>query len=191
MIKTERLPKEYVEVDYIESSGTECINTDVTNNCYKSETLIAWKSLTTATSTRQLMGSEFVGYWGINNGKYELYQLSDYSAEIGRWDKVVFQVTKDSTYSYRYLTVNDNVLFNGQTSTTMPARKIFLFALNYNFGCNCRIKYQKIWNENNTLVRNFIPCYRKSDNEVGMYDLVNGVFYTNSGTGSFTYGDDI
>ena len=38
------------------------------------------------------------------------------------------------------------------------------------------------------LVRDFIPCYRNSDNEVGLYDIVNGVFYTNQGTGAFTYG---
>jgi hypothetical protein len=36
----------------------------------------------------------------------------------------------------------------------------------------------KIW-ENNVLVRDFIPVYRKSDSVVGMYDSVNDVFYTN------------
>lgn len=53
-----------------------------------------------------------------------------------------------------------------------------------------RIYSMKIWN-NNTLVRNFIPCYRKSDNEPGMYDTVNSVFYTNVGTGTFIVGSDI
>lgn len=37
-------------------------------------------------------------------------------------------------------------------------------------------------------VRNFIPCYRKEDNEAGMYDLVSGEFYTNAGTGTFEVG---
>lgn len=52
-----------------------------------------------------------------------------------------------------------------------------------------KIKEVKITNGTN-VIRNFIPCYRKSDNEVGLYDLVNDVFYTNQGTGSFTYGVD-
>lgn len=52
---------------------------------------------------------------------------------------------------------------------------------------NVRIFSVKIW-DNTTLVRNMIPVKRNSDNEVGMYDLVNGVFYTNSGTGSFVTG---
>lgn len=41
------------------------------------------------------------------------------------------------------------------------------------------------------LIRNFIPCYRKADNEAGMYDLVSGEFYTNAGTGSFIVGPDV
>lgn len=39
---------------------------------------------------------------------------------------------------------------------------------------------------NGTLVRDFIPCYRNSDNVIGLYDTLNNVFYTNVGTGTFT-----
>lgn len=52
------------------------------------------------------------------------------------------------------------------------------------------IYYTKIW-DNNILVRHFIPCYRKSDGVIGMYDLVENKFYTNSGTGTFIKGNDI
>lgn len=45
--------------------------------------------------------------------------------------------------------------------------------------------------ENNVLVKDFIPCYRKSDNEIGMYDTIGKQFYTNQGTGTFTKGGDI
>jgi hypothetical protein len=45
--------------------------------------------------------------------------------------------------------------------------------------------------DNNVLVRDFIPCYRKSDNEIGLYDVVNGVFYANAGSGTFTKGNNI
>ena len=36
-----------------------------------------------------------------------------------------------------------------------------------------------------------IPCYRKSDNVIGMYDLVSGTFFTNAGTGTFTKGGNV
>lgn len=50
--------------------------------------------------------------------------------------------------------------------------------------------YVKIY-EGDTMLRSFVPCYRKTDNVVGMYDLVNGVFYTSVGSGAFTAGADI
>ena len=50
-------------------------------------------------------------------------------------------------------------------------------------------EYLKI-SENGILIRNFIPCYRKSDNEIGLYDIVNNVFYTNQGTGEFLKGSN-
>lgn len=49
----------------------------------------------------------------------------------------------------------------------------------------------KIYDENNNLVMRMIPCYRKSDGEIGMYDLVNNKFYTNRGTGTFIKGPDV
>ena len=44
--------------------------------------------------------------------------------------------------------------------------------------------------DGDTLIRNYIPCYRKSDNEIGLYDIVNNVFYTNQGTGVFLKGSN-
>lgn len=41
------------------------------------------------------------------------------------------------------------------------------------------------------LVRDLIPCYRKSDNVIGMFDRVQKVFITNSGSGTFDVGQDI
>lgn len=35
------------------------------------------------------------------------------------------------------------------------------------------------------LVRNYIPCYRKSDNKPGFYDTVNGTFNVSDGTNDF------
>ena len=41
--------------------------------------------------------------------------------------------------------------------------------------------------DNGVLIRNFIPC-KDTSGTVGLYDLVNGQFYGNAGTGSFTAG---
>ena len=41
------------------------------------------------------------------------------------------------------------------------------------------------------LIYDFIPCYRKSDNVAGMYDLVSEQFFTNVGTGEFIVGPNV
>jgi hypothetical protein len=42
--------------------------------------------------------------------------------------------------------------------------------------------------KSDSLVRDFIPAMRNSDNVVGLYDMVNGGFYTNAGSGKFIRG---
>lgn len=44
---------------------------------------------------------------------------------------------------------------------------------------------------NRNLLCDLVPCYRKSDGEIGMYDLVSKTFLTNAGTGTFTKGADV
>ena len=54
-----------------------------------------------------------------------------------------------------------------------------------------KIYYFKIYDNNNNLICDLVPCYRKSDGVIGMYDLVSDVFRTNLGTGTFTKGPDV
>lgn len=64
---------------------------------------------------------------------------------------------------------------------------IFLFSYGGGVYYNGKIYGCKIWN-NKTLVRDYIPVKRKSDNVVGLFDNVNGIFYTNTGSGTFGAG---
>lgn len=63
------------------------------------------------------------------------------------------------------------------------------------------MKYCKII-KGDVLIRNFIPCYSTTTvtdvngkecpkGTVGMYDTVEGKFYTNQGTGKFIAGSDV
>ena len=55
---------------------------------------------------------------------------------------------------------------------------------------NMKVYRLKLY-ENDVLVREYVPCYRVSDNEIGLYELVNNVFYPNNGTGTFNKGNDV
>lgn len=47
--------------------------------------------------------------------------------------------------------------------------------------------YKLTIKENGVIVRDYIPCYRKSDSKPGLYDIVNKKFYTNAGSGEFSF----
>ena len=55
---------------------------------------------------------------------------------------------------------------------------------------NARIYSLKFY-DGSVIVRNFVPCYSISDGEAGLYDTVNGVFYSNQGTGEFIKGPTV
>lgn len=62
-------------------------------------------------------------------------------------------------------------------------------------GANQKAKFFRcrefIWKESGAEHMHMIPCYRTADKVAGMYDLVNDVFYTNKGTGTFVVGGDV
>lgn len=72
---------------------------------------------------------------------------------------------------------------------------LYLFAQNYNgsarFGYNRTIKAFKYYDKTDTLICDLVPCYRKSDGVVGMYDVARKTFLTNAGSGTFTKGADV
>ena len=60
----------------------------------------------------------------------------------------------------------------------------------YSIGSYAKWKIVKMYTSG-VLVREFVPVYRLSDNEIGLFDDVKKMFYTNEGTGSFKKGSDI
>lgn len=87
-------------------------------------------------------------------------------------------------------TINDTT----QGAYTMSAN-LFLFAQNYNgttrYGGARQIGKFQYYDKNDKLICDLIPCYRKSDNVIGMYDLVRRTFLTNIGGGTFIKGPDV
>jgi hypothetical protein len=55
---------------------------------------------------------------------------------------------------------------------------------------NGAIRYG-VYDENDNLVRHYIPCYSKNNEVPGLYDVVNNEFYTNGGTDNFEMGPEI
>lgn len=192
------LPNEYQELEYIESTGTQYIDTGFKFNQNTSiEIEFMYKLL--------INGSGLYGTYEGDAKRYETFLYSsDQGLEVGYYnnfdkpDIIINENTKYKIYQNKNLFyLDNNLVYTGNVGTFQQNRNAFIFSFNYNNGyypnypsINGKIYNCKIW-DNNTLIREFIPCYRKSDNVIGMYDIVNGVFYTNQGTGNFIKGSDI
>ena len=75
---------------------------------------------------------------------------------------------------------------SGEVNTSL---QIFRRANNTNYSY---MKFSEFIISNNDIIKkDFVTCYRKSDNKPGLYDIVEGKFYTNQGTGDFVKGPDI
>ena len=195
------LPKGYTQLDYIESTGTQYIDTGI-NADYKLSLEI---KLTDILNAQKHMGA----IRNNGNGTYTRHHFQTKNSNTQ--GSVVYYVdtsyyrlknTSEQTnpHIYNIDLYNNTVQFDNEEPITITKTNFdtelnyWLFWRNRNESLgqqdkgNFRIYYCKMY-IGNELVRNFIPCYRNSDNEAGLYDLVNDVFYTNQGTGNFTQGN--
>ena len=197
----QRLPNEYQEVEYIESSGTQYINTGLRLKQTHSVEM-AIQNLTNASakifgSRTSATSNNFSILTGLVGGTLSLVtDFQNYSN-----NRLSVDITNNLNDKYTIKVNNSKMSINDTEKaittysnfTTPSNAYIFSASGTYPAGyvnASTKLYYCKIWN-GTTLIRDYVPCYRKNDNEVGLYDLVNDVFYTNSGTGVFTKGNDI
>lgn len=190
------LPPEYQKVDYLTSTGTQRIETGLVNNAYNVPVKYEFGVNYPNVQNRQLHGSQGAFYIGVVGGKWQVGQggtTGSGTATANTWyDVEYFASGASGTSGLRWalITQSDNkatqALTYSYTFDISNDYQICVFSLNgQNLPSSCSVSYFKVW-QGGTLQRHLIPCYRKSDNEIGMYDIVNGAFYTNAGTGSFT-----
>ena len=214
--KGHNLPKDYTPLEYIESTGTQYINTGY---YWTSEVVkIEMDALITSNSGNQsLFGNEekYSGgdrYFCIiphgNNGNFSMYAGS--SGSLGNVSLGVNTRFKMdcTTTAAKNLTVKVNgsqvlsktyagtMMSYANTSSTDTANKgrIYIFANhNSNSGAapiqnvgGMKLYSFKMW-DNGNLVRDFIPCKNKNG-QIGLYDNANGVFYLSPNGTAFVAG---
>ena len=190
------LPSEFQEVEYIESTGTQYIDTGVIptiNTSMDIELAITTNDVNWSGSVLDASRGWFaVGGYNLNS----LVAVFSVGSREGILD-YPFDTNFHKFFISNGLQKIDNITSNNTISNyngTMPS--IYLLGEHYTWVANPplvghqKIKYSKLF-DNNLLVKNFIPCKRKSDNKPGLYDLVEGKFYTNQGTGDFEKGKNI
>lgn len=189
------LPDEYQQVEYLQSTGTQKIDSGL--------------GLTTTTKIISNIAftdnirTQLNGVYVNANNRFQ-FGIINRQFFIGLGTKTqYFNLALDQnrhTFLNDLLTKTCSIDNESYTDTTIQiessALHLFLFArFNVNGNTTDQYCYQKLYScqiyDNNVLVRNFVPCYRKVDQVAGLYDLVNGVFYTNQGTGEFLVGNPV
>ena len=194
------LPEEYIRVEYIQSTGTQYIDTAYRGG---NNTKIEIKQAFLYTETNSNKYSA-IGTVGNNTDRIEIgYNppvnafWSNCGSSTDRYNNEVSPNTNAHTFVWSgdgYFAIDGIVSHeHGSVNQTFTSSSnICLFKDNERFDNWCPIKtyYCRIW-EYESLQRDFVPCIRKSDNVAGLYDLVYGDFYENVGSGDFLYSSTI
>lgn len=196
------LPSIYQAVEYIGCTGTQYLETGyIPTPSY--DTRIDMQYMFTATQS----GDKFL--FGSRGGSNDItYQCEAYAGNTwycgggyNQFRSVLKKVGTALNTKYTFLINGNSMTINGRTAsrtttkTTGVPLELYIFASNYSgearyINSGVRI-YQLKFTVDGTVEADFVPCYRKSDNVAGMYDLIGRRFLTNAGTGTFTVGQDI
>ena len=197
-----RLPLAYQEVAYIEGTGTQYLDTGVSApNWFKTELRV----LITGQVAQTLIGSHNVGtpYWRNNVNTFTVWstwglhmneEMINSLWSINLWQ--IYEIEGCTILWASYLTVDWVRLTTGTNTSPMSSNNILLlqnqYWLNHGDSCNkARIYSCKMYNDSLVLIRDFVPCYRRIDWVIWMYDLVNNQFYTNAGSWTFAKWVDV
>lgn len=189
-----KLPSGYTELEYIQSSGTQYIDTGFKPN-QDSKIVISMAFL--GSVGENVLGSRNSS--SDANNRFGIITFGS-SSKIGSFfgSTATQSISLDSsihnyTLSKAGLSV-DGVSYGGaHTASFSCTYPITLFA--WNNGSNGIVKNSskivdcKIFS-GEVLVRNFIPCKNPSG-AIGLYDTVNNQFYQNAGSGAFIAGPEI
>lgn len=164
----------YTELNYIQGTGTQYIDTNITVNKNDNITLIE----DCAISTDNYAGANGYMQWtgGITNNQLKTVKVEYKNiTETISVDDTVISTTSWSSFDGTNVKLGIFKLGdsnNSWHSADSQSGKIY----------SC-----KIYN-NDTLVRNFIPVKRNSDDVICLYDKVTRAYFLNQGTGNFISG---
>lgn len=204
------LPKEYKQVEYLKSTGTQYINTNYSYKYNSSfELILKFDNLRPQAEYinsnmvfivsrdislgKRAISINFGGGYDQNQILY-VWSGDDITVNQINIGNIILSknllTIRGTTFSYgdyvKEISLNTNtiekpmLLFGGYLLST--GNVVLPFS-----AYDMYVYDFKLY-ENDNLVRHYIPCYRKSDKKPGLYDIVNNVFYTNQGTGEFLYG---
>ena len=193
------LPKDYKQLEYIETTGTQYIDTGFIPN--QDTRVVCEFMFTSKVNLSCLYGSKTKV--GSNDYSFRLSSANNvmrwqpiYGTQYGTFTDIPVDTDWHISDHNKNEVYFDNVLktqspftyteFTAPNTLAIGASKTGSSVSTY---CKARFKSFKIY-DNGIMVRDLLPC-KASDGRIGMYDTLNGVFYDNKGTDNFVAGNEI
>ncbi len=192
------LPTGYTELEYIEETGTQYIDTGYffTDIATETVTLDFMRTGTGAGSmlygTRKAYKDNGYGIQFQDGGNtYIQYGENDYGigdTAPGALNTRYTLIQTGPTYSFR------DASYTSTGATPTQSYPLYLFTTN-NGGNPSALTPMRVYSfvikdRNNSIKLHLVPA-KNSSGVVGMYDTVSGQFFTNQGTGEFIAGDPV
>lgn len=193
------IPSDYQEVEWIWSSWTQRIDTWVRPNnvnywfeCKTQFTALSWDWNVMNLWWTSVDDNRY-WWWGYG-ARIQVWHPMNWSSAFSYVTGSIDTSTiYTSSYNYNW---NKSFILNDVTKTSSLMTGSYTYNTNWNIFCQAyswayarfgsfNLYYMKIYSWT-TLIRDFVPCYRKSDNVIWLYDTVNSVFYTNNWSWTFT-----
>lgn len=198
------VPLEYTAVEYLESTGTQHIITDLvpTTTLWGFEIDWSCANVFSTDSNVDIFGL----YISNNNYLLDWYTGGRFwykNTNTGSMNKLSVNTRQQLKKHNTTMTFSDNSTreIPGDALTYADGIKLAIFGTTRSVSSSGVVTVKdkpkmklysfKFFDEHDELVGYFIPCYRNSDNMAGLWDQVREKFYTNQGTGTFLVGGDI
>ena len=193
------LPDGYTQLEYIESTGTQYINTGI-NPDQDTRAIVDVQIVSTPNADNQILScrsTETGPFWIIQVNKstvttwrtrYANQMYQDFSSNLDVYQRTLIDKNKNIT------TIGDEIKTFNYSQFNIPYPLTIFARLTGNTNVIeaysiARVYCCKIY-RNEILLCDFIPC-KNSMGNIGLYNLVNGQFYGNAGTGIFTAGPEV
>lgn len=179
-----RVPVGFKEVEYLESTGTQYIDTGLD---YFADFEVGIKLASNATNKALGNGQVYcmqrvaanTPYWQFSSGTN-----NSWNSQVPITEFHIIKWKEDKIYS-------DNTFLKDKTKDLNSSNQMMLFGTDASHTYPNLIYFCKMWNPTTgELVRDFIPCLDNNDIPC-LWDRVEQKAYYNAGTGSFTYGHTI
>ena len=187
---------EITELEYIQSSGTQYVDTGFKPNnnsrvVLDFEPTASYSSIVGIFGTRDAKSGTAANMFVFWNNGTNTFRTDYFGTQKTMTVSTI--LARQTVDKDKNVTTIGSVSVSNTVSTGQCSNNLYLFCTN-NAGTAQYFAKLKLYScqiyDNGTLIRDYIPA-KLDDGTVGLYDKLNGLLYINAGTGTFISGGNV